>query len=348
MVPARGPTAPSSTPRTRPRNTRTSTRSTSRARTGGACGRRSTTSSGSGSTRACASSASTTRTPSRSPSGSGASASIKADHPEVIFLAEAFTRPKVMYRLAKLGFTPVVHVLHLAQHAGGAARVPDRADRAARSRVLPAELLAEHARHPARRTCRTAAARRSRRASSSPPRCPPTTASTARPSSCCEHDAARAGQRGVPRLGEVPDPRTGIWTAPESLAPLIARVNAHPPRPPGAADQRAARVPRHGRRAACSPTRKRTPDGERRHPDVVEPRSASCPHRGASSLPLRDLGLPDKRPFEADDLLTRAASSSGRAAQPGRARPRDLPGRTSFGCASRQDRARVRDVPVSL
>ncbi len=30
---------------------------------------------------------------------------IKADHPEVIFLPEAFTRPKVMQRLAKLGFT---------------------------------------------------------------------------------------------------------------------------------------------------------------------------------------------------------------------------------------------------
>ena len=30
---------------------------------------------------------------------------IKAEHPEVIFLSEAFTRPKVMYRLAKLGFT---------------------------------------------------------------------------------------------------------------------------------------------------------------------------------------------------------------------------------------------------
>ncbi len=30
---------------------------------------------------------------------------IKADHPDVLFLAEAFTRPKVMYRLAKLGFT---------------------------------------------------------------------------------------------------------------------------------------------------------------------------------------------------------------------------------------------------
>jgi starch synthase (maltosyl-transferring) len=30
---------------------------------------------------------------------------IKAEHPEIIFLAEAFTRPKVMHRLAKLGFT---------------------------------------------------------------------------------------------------------------------------------------------------------------------------------------------------------------------------------------------------
>ncbi len=32
-------------------------------------------------------------------------AEIKRDHPEVLFLAEAFTRPKVMYRLAKIGFS---------------------------------------------------------------------------------------------------------------------------------------------------------------------------------------------------------------------------------------------------
>jgi len=32
-------------------------------------------------------------------------AEVKRDYPEVIFLAEAFTRPKVMYRLAKLGFS---------------------------------------------------------------------------------------------------------------------------------------------------------------------------------------------------------------------------------------------------
>ena len=32
-------------------------------------------------------------------------ARVKRDHPDVIFLSEAFTRPKVMHRLAKLGFT---------------------------------------------------------------------------------------------------------------------------------------------------------------------------------------------------------------------------------------------------
>lgn len=30
---------------------------------------------------------------------------VKKDHPEVLFLAEAFTRPKLMYRLGKMGFT---------------------------------------------------------------------------------------------------------------------------------------------------------------------------------------------------------------------------------------------------
>ena len=32
-------------------------------------------------------------------------AEVKRDHPEVLFFAEAFTRPKIMYRLAKLGFS---------------------------------------------------------------------------------------------------------------------------------------------------------------------------------------------------------------------------------------------------
>lgn len=32
-------------------------------------------------------------------------AEVKRDHPDVLFLSEAFTRPKIMYRLAKVGFT---------------------------------------------------------------------------------------------------------------------------------------------------------------------------------------------------------------------------------------------------
>src|SRR3712207_7316989 len=31
-------------------------------------------------------------------------ADIRASHPDCVFLAEAFTRPKMMYRLAKIGF----------------------------------------------------------------------------------------------------------------------------------------------------------------------------------------------------------------------------------------------------
>ena len=59
----------------------------------------------SGSSRACASSASTTRTPSRSPFWEWLIAEVQRRQPEVIFLSEAFTRPKMMKALAKAGFT---------------------------------------------------------------------------------------------------------------------------------------------------------------------------------------------------------------------------------------------------
>jgi starch synthase (maltosyl-transferring) len=39
------------------------------------------------------------------PFGEGAITEIKREHPEALFLAEAFTRPKVMYRLGKLGYS---------------------------------------------------------------------------------------------------------------------------------------------------------------------------------------------------------------------------------------------------
>ena len=55
--------------------------------------------------RACGSSGSTTPTPSPWRSGRGSSPAVQAEHPDVLFLAEAFTRPKVMAKLAEVGFT---------------------------------------------------------------------------------------------------------------------------------------------------------------------------------------------------------------------------------------------------
>ena len=59
-------------------------------------------------------------------------AEIRAEHPDVIFLAEAFTRPKVMYRLAKLGFTQSYTYFawrntrhELVEYMGDLARVAD-------------------------------------------------------------------------------------------------------------------------------------------------------------------------------------------------------------------------------
>ena len=86
------------------------------ATTGARCGRRWPACSSTGSSRACASSASTTRTPRPSRSGNGRSPTCARRYPDVIFLSEAFTRPKVMHRLAKVGLQPVLHLLHLAQH----------------------------------------------------------------------------------------------------------------------------------------------------------------------------------------------------------------------------------------
>ncbi len=50
--------------------------------------------------------------------GVGDSRRSSAVYPDAIFLAEAFTRPRVMERLAKLGFTQSLHLLHLAEHEG--------------------------------------------------------------------------------------------------------------------------------------------------------------------------------------------------------------------------------------
>ena len=54
-------------------------------------------------------------------------ASVKAEHPEVIFLSEAFTRPRVMEQLAKLGFTQSYTYFTWRNDEVGARDLPRRA-----------------------------------------------------------------------------------------------------------------------------------------------------------------------------------------------------------------------------
>ena len=97
------PTGPSPTPRTRRRSTRTSTRSPSTP-TSTAWSTSASGSCGCGWARACGSSASTTRTPRPCEFWEVLFARIYATDPDVIFLAEAFTRPAMMRTLGTVGF----------------------------------------------------------------------------------------------------------------------------------------------------------------------------------------------------------------------------------------------------
>ncbi len=73
---------------------------------------------------------------------------VKRTHPDVLFLAEAFTRPisDVSPRQGRLH--PVVYLFFLAQYEVRDRSVLHRARQAAAERVLPPESLAQHPRHP--------------------------------------------------------------------------------------------------------------------------------------------------------------------------------------------------------
>ncbi len=83
-------------------------------------------------------------------------ADVQREHPDVIFLSEAFTRPKMMQQLAKIGFTPELHLLHLARDARRAARVLHRADPDPDARVLPRRTCSPTRRTSTRTTWTTA------------------------------------------------------------------------------------------------------------------------------------------------------------------------------------------------
>ena len=73
-------------------------------------------------------------------------AEVRKTDPDVLFLAEAFTKPAMMHALGKVGLPAVLHLLHLAEREVGDRGVHEGAD-SRNGQLLPAELLAQHARH---------------------------------------------------------------------------------------------------------------------------------------------------------------------------------------------------------
>ena len=163
------------------------------------------------------------------------------------------------------GLQPVLHLLHLEEHEGGADRVHDRAHAVRAAAVLPAELLREHARHPPRvlaawRPSSVRGATRARRDAVAE------LGDVLRLRARRERPGA-GGKRGVPRLGEV----RGQAPVAGRPAPAAGReAERDPAGERGVAAARGARLPRDRERPAArlpAPRRGQRPDRLR------EPRS---------------------------------------------------------------------------
>ena len=234
---------------------------------------------------------------------------VQAEHPDVLFLAEAFTRPTVMAKLAEVGFTPELHVLHVAHDARrSSSEYLERAVPRARSADYmrpnfwpntPDILAGPAAQRPAGRVPAAAAAgghpgavlRRS-------------TAAT----SCCENEPASEANEEYLH-SEKYELKARDWHRPGSLAPFITRLNDIRRRHPAFAELRNIRF-HHGDNDAILAyvvRRAATPsDGG----DVVlcvvnlDPDHGARGH--ARARPGRARPRPCDAPFEAHDELTGA------------------------------------------
>ena len=315
-----GPTAACSTPRTRRRNTRTSIRSTSRPTTWRALWeelqervRRS------GSAKACA--MFRVDNPHTKPFAfwEWVIGEIKREHPDAIFLAEAFTRPKVDAPAGQARLHAVVHLFHLAQHARHELTeyFTELTQAPAREYFRPncwpntPDILAEHlqTRRPRRR---------SSRASCSPRRSRANYGIYGPAFELLEHVPREPGQRGIPRLREVPAAPLGPRPPRQPARRSSRGVNAHPPRQSCAAARRRPRLPSPSTTTqllcyASRPTDRSNVDARRR-----QSRSAPSRSRGGSTLDLAALGVdggravPGARPADrrALHLARRSATSS--------------------------------------
>ena len=137
------------TPRTRRRNTRTSSIRISIAPTASRCGRRCATSCCSGSSRACSIFRVDNPHTKPFPFWEWLIREVQARDPDVIFLSEAFTRPKIMKALAKLGFTQSYTYFTWRTHKAELQEYLSEITALSGARILPAEFLRQHAGHPA-------------------------------------------------------------------------------------------------------------------------------------------------------------------------------------------------------
>ena len=110
----------------------------------------------------------------------------------------------------------------------------------------------------------------------------------------CENVPVRAGQRGIPRLGEVPDPPARLRRRPSSLAELIARVNAIRRAHPALQFDCGLRFHRDRQPAADLLTASDPPDGSDLILVVVNLDPLNMQH-GYIELPLADWKLPPTR-----------------------------------------------------
>ena len=158
---------------------------------------------------------------------------VRERDPRVIFLAEAFTRPKLMARAREGRLQPVLHVLHVEEHALGAAGVPHAAHALDAAGVLPAELLREHAGHPprvppARRPAGLRGPARARRDALADVR-------HLLGLRALRERAGARGQRGVPELREVRGQAALARRAAAAARAPAERDQAREPEPPAAA-----------------------------------------------------------------------------------------------------------------
>ena len=197
---------------------------------------------------------------------------IKRDHPDVIFLAEAFTRPKVMHRLAKLGFTQSYTYFTWRNTKQELTEYFTELDPGSGARLFPAQRLAEHARHPARSTavgiaagvCRAAGARRDA--------CRPITASTVRPYELMESAPREPGSEEYRDSEKYQLRHWDLERAGQPLRRLIARMNRiRRENPALQSDARPALLPHRQRSADRLPEARRRL-GQRRS-DRRQPRS---------------------------------------------------------------------------